>query len=114
MRMIRHGDRVALSVGGNREGSRIADAVDPVSTTSASNPWMVRTRAPLVEASQQNECPIEWACLTFDDFREQAADAGAGILRDSAGHRQCLVRRGFFGSLLLSPERLPQRTFDLP
>jgi hypothetical protein len=41
------------SAAGNREGQRIAYAVDPVSTRSASNPWMVRTRAPLFEASEQ-------------------------------------------------------------
>ena len=44
--------------------------------------------------------------MTFDDFREQAADAGAGILRDSARHRQCLVRRGFFGKLALVARRI--------
>jgi hypothetical protein len=41
--------------------TRSADTVDRVSTRSASNPWMVRTRAPLFEASEQMSAPMEWA-----------------------------------------------------
>ena len=59
--MIRHGDRVASIGYGNRKGEGIADAVDPVSTRGASNPWMVRTMAPLFEVSEQMSAPMEWA-----------------------------------------------------